>query len=70
MGWSYAEPITDGIVLEWKPRLDRRSVGRSPTRWSDDVRKVAGSGWRLRSENRAQWRVIGEAYVQQWTTIG
>uniref|UniRef100_A0A2H1V6N5 SFRICE_023897 n=1 Tax=Spodoptera frugiperda TaxID=7108 RepID=A0A2H1V6N5_SPOFR len=34
---------------------------------SDDIRKVAGSGWMRRAEDRAQWRAIGGAYVQQWT---
>ncbi|KAI8439878.1 hypothetical protein MSG28_001344 [Choristoneura fumiferana] len=34
------------------------------TRWSDDLRKVAGKSWMRVSEDRAQWRAIGEAYVQ------
>ena len=29
-------------VLEWQPRAGRRSVGRPPTRWTDDLVKVAG----------------------------
>ncbi|CAH0677679.1 unnamed protein product [Spodoptera exigua] len=57
-------------VLEWRPRLGKRSVGRPPARWTDDIRRVAGSGWMRRAEHRAQWRAIGEAYVQQWTTTG
>ncbi|CAG9132702.1 unnamed protein product [Plutella xylostella] len=32
-------------VLEWRPRVGKRRVGRPPTRWSDDLRKVAGSRW-------------------------
>ncbi|CAG9116832.1 unnamed protein product [Plutella xylostella] len=27
-------------VLEWRPRVGKRRVGRPPTRWSDDLRKV------------------------------
>ena len=57
-------------ALEWRPRLGKRSVGRPPTRWSDDLRRVAGSGWMRRAEDRAQWRTLGEAYVQQWTDTG
>ncbi|CAH2241629.1 jg24176 [Pararge aegeria aegeria] len=30
-------------VLEWRPRTGKRSVGRPPTRWTDDIRRVAGS---------------------------
>jgi hypothetical protein len=43
-------------VLEWRPRLGKRSVGRPQARWSDDL--------------RGTWREIGEAYVQQWTVVG
>ncbi|CAH1641526.1 unnamed protein product [Spodoptera littoralis] len=39
------------------------------TRCSDNIRKVAGSGWMRRAEDRAQWRAIGEAYVHQWTAV-
>lgn len=26
--------------------------------------------WTREAEDRPQWRVIGKAYAQQWTTIG
>ncbi|KAI8437485.1 hypothetical protein MSG28_011804 [Choristoneura fumiferana] len=49
--WQWAGHIarrTDGRwcqeVLEWRPRTGRRAVGRPPTRWSDDLVKIAGSG--------------------------
>ncbi|CAH2234472.1 jg1614 [Pararge aegeria aegeria] len=29
-------------VLEWRLRTGKRSVGRPPTRWTDDIRRVAG----------------------------
>ncbi|KAI8431986.1 hypothetical protein MSG28_004515 [Choristoneura fumiferana] len=48
-------------VLEWRPRIGKRSVGRPPTRWTDDLVKAAGS---------RNWRSVGEAYVQQWTSYG
>ncbi|KAI8440939.1 hypothetical protein MSG28_009236 [Choristoneura fumiferana] len=32
-------------VLEWRPRTGRRSVGRPPTRWTDDIVRVAGNRW-------------------------
>jgi hypothetical protein len=74
--WQWAGHIarrTDGRwggkVLEWRPRTGRRSVGRSPTRWSDDLVKVAGSRMRA-SQDRSSWRTLGEAYVLQWTSLG
>ncbi|CAG9118773.1 unnamed protein product [Plutella xylostella] len=53
-------------VLEWRPRTGKRSVGRPPARWTDDLRRVAGSGWMRKAEDRVLWRSLGEAYVQQW----
>ncbi|KAI8424514.1 hypothetical protein MSG28_002977 [Choristoneura fumiferana] len=37
-------------VLESRPRAGRRSVGRSPTRWTVDIVRVVG--------NRCQWRLL------------
>ncbi|CAG9109469.1 unnamed protein product [Plutella xylostella] len=48
----------------------KRSVGRPPARWTDDLRRVAGSGWMRKAEDRVLWRSLGEAYVQQWMIIG
>ncbi|CAG9116424.1 unnamed protein product [Plutella xylostella] len=56
--------------LEWRPRTGKRSVGRPPFRWTDDLRRVAGSGWMRKAEDRVLWRSLGEAYVQQWMIIG
>ncbi|CAH2230063.1 jg20272 [Pararge aegeria aegeria] len=51
--WKWARHIarrTDGRwgfkVLEWRPRTGKRSVGRPPTSWTDDVKRVAGSRWK------------------------
>lgn len=75
--WQWAGHIarrTDGRwgrrVLEWRIRTGRRSVGRPPTRWTDDLVKVAGSRWMRAAQDRMSWRSKGEAYVQQWTSSG
>ncbi|CAH2242902.1 jg14472 [Pararge aegeria aegeria] len=39
-------------VLEWQPRTGKRSVGRPPTRWIDDIKRVAGSRWIQAAQNR------------------
>uniref|UniRef100_A0A2H1W1B6 SFRICE_002489 n=1 Tax=Spodoptera frugiperda TaxID=7108 RepID=A0A2H1W1B6_SPOFR len=39
-------------VLEWRWRTGKRSVGRPPTRWTDDQVKVAGSRWMQAAFNR------------------
>jgi hypothetical protein len=46
------------------------SVGRPQARWSDDLRRTAGRSWMRVAEDRARWRDIGDAYVQQWTVVG
>ncbi|CAG9119525.1 unnamed protein product [Plutella xylostella] len=43
-------------VLEWSPRLGKRSVGRPPARWGDDLRKLAIYDWMRQAKDRIQWR--------------
>jgi hypothetical protein len=57
-------------VVEWRPRLGKRSVGRPQARWNDEWRITAGRSWMRVPEDRARWREVGEAYVQQWTVGG
>ena len=57
-------------VLEWRPRTGKRSVGRPPTRWTDDIKRVAGSRWAHAAQDRCVWKSLKKAYVQQWTSIG
>ena len=70
--WQWAGHIalrTDGRwgrkVLEWRPRTGKRSVGRPPARWADDLMKATGSRWMQAAYKRSYWKSIGEAYVQQ-----
>ncbi|CAH2266632.1 jg19819 [Pararge aegeria aegeria] len=56
-------------VLEWQPRTGKRSVGRPPTRWTDDIKRVAGSRWIQAAQNRGTWNSLQKTYVQQWTSI-
>ncbi|KAI8423169.1 hypothetical protein MSG28_014224 [Choristoneura fumiferana] len=57
-------------VLEWRPRTGRRSIGRPPTRWTDDIVRVAGNRRMQVASCRSLWRSKGEAFVQQWTSSG
>ncbi|CAH2239939.1 jg3370 [Pararge aegeria aegeria] len=34
-----------------QPRTVKRSVGRPPTRWTDDIKRVAGSRWIQEAQN-------------------
>ncbi|KAI8438044.1 hypothetical protein MSG28_010696 [Choristoneura fumiferana] len=49
---------------------DELSVSRPPTIWSDDLVKIAVSRWMRKAQDRSEWRALGEAYVQQWTSFG
>ncbi|CAH2268474.1 jg16904 [Pararge aegeria aegeria] len=60
----------DPKVLEWQPSTGKRSVGRPPTRWTDDIKRVAGSRWIQAAQNRGNWNSLQNTYVQQWTSIG
>ncbi|CAH2237929.1 jg18732 [Pararge aegeria aegeria] len=77
LNWQWAGHVcrrTDGHwgrrVLEWRPRIGKRIVGRPPARWTDDLKNVAGSGVMRKAEDRVWWRALGKAYVQQWTLVG
>ncbi|CAH2236891.1 jg20300 [Pararge aegeria aegeria] len=56
--------------LEWQPRTCKHSVGRPPMRWTDDIRRVAGSRWIQAAQNRGIWNCLQKTFVQQWTSIG
>jgi hypothetical protein len=57
-------------VLEPRPRLGKRSVGRPQARWSDDLRRTADRSWMRVAEDRVKWREVKEAYGQQWIVVG
>ncbi|CAH2267546.1 jg11835 [Pararge aegeria aegeria] len=39
-------------VLEWRPRTGKRSVSRPAMKWTDDIKRVAGSRWKKAAQNR------------------
>ncbi|CAH2230475.1 jg18578 [Pararge aegeria aegeria] len=48
-------------VLEWLSRIGKSSVGRPPTRWTDDIKRVAGSRWEPRkqaAQDRGFWNSL------------
>ncbi|CAH2242787.1 jg4421 [Pararge aegeria aegeria] len=57
-------------MLEWEPRTGKRSVGRPPTRWTDDIKRVAGRRWTQAARNCGISNSLQKTYVQQWTSIG
>ncbi|CAH2238963.1 jg19287 [Pararge aegeria aegeria] len=75
--WQWAGHIVrrkderwDPKVLEWQPRTGKRTVGRPPTRWTDDIKRVAGSRWIQATQNGGIWNSLQKTYVQQWMSIG
>ncbi|CAH2269561.1 jg8306 [Pararge aegeria aegeria] len=50
-------------VLEWQPRTGKRSVGRPPTRWTDDIKRVAGSAHTCRALRRSLPRPLSTCAV-------
>lgn len=51
------------------PCTGRRIVGRPPTRWSDDVVRVARNHWMQAAQDRLLWEALRDAYFQQWTSF-
>ncbi|CAG9120224.1 unnamed protein product [Plutella xylostella] len=57
-------------VLEWRPRVGKRRVGRPPTRWSDDLRKVAGRRWmQMADDSQGQTILEGLESFQHQTCL-
>lgn len=57
-------------LIHWRPRQNKRSVGRPQQRWIDDIKKKAGTKWHQVAQNRKEWQRKGETYVQEWTEKG
>jgi hypothetical protein len=56
-------------VLDWRPRLGKRSVGRHQAKWSDVLRRTARRCWMRVAEDRAKLEMhILYAYVL-WTIV-
>lgn len=53
------------IITEWYPRESRRSRGRQPKRWEDDLKQVAGPEWLRTAKDRNKWKSLEEAFVER-----
>ncbi|CAH2100226.1 unnamed protein product [Euphydryas editha] len=51
-------------VTRWKGPSGKRHRGRPLTRWTDDITKVAGSGWLQSAQNRESWNSLEEAFTR------
>ncbi|MHB9323508.1 hypothetical protein ACW0TE_00840 [Fusobacterium polymorphum] len=50
----------------WVPSEGKRGRGRPKCRWVDDITKYTRD-WVEKAGDRAEWRSMREAFVQQWT---
>ncbi|KAH1028637.1 hypothetical protein HUJ05_001974 [Dendroctonus ponderosae] len=46
-----------------RPREDRRSQGRLPSPWANDIRLIEHN-WMQLAQQRSSWRRMEEAYIQ------
>jgi hypothetical protein len=51
---------------EWQPRKGKRSRGRPPTRWRDDITRTGGTTWMRTARDRKSWKALSEGYILQW----
>lgn len=54
-------------IQQWRPWMGKRTRGRPQMRWGDDIKKIGGTHWKRKAQNRNDWKILGEAYVQNWT---
>ncbi len=57
-------------VTEWQPMNGRRNQGRQRVRWRDEISAFAGPSWSSLPSDRERWRMLGKAFVLQWTSNG
>ena len=57
-------------VTDWNIINTIRPRGRPMTRWRDDIRKFVGQNWKQKTNDRNEWKSLGEAYVLQWNDTG
>ncbi|CAH2217069.1 jg13069 [Pararge aegeria aegeria] len=67
--WRWAGHIarsTDGRwgskVLEWRSGKGKCSVDQPTTRWTDDIKRVAGSRWKQAAQDRGFWNSLQKTY--------
>jgi len=51
LSWTW----TQGIV-QWRPRLRKKSAGRPQKCWLDDIREKAGGNWNQTAQNMNEVR--------------
>ncbi len=57
-------------VTEWQPRNGRRNQGRQRVSWRNEIRAFAGPSWSSLTSVRERWRMLGKAFVLEWTGNG
>ncbi|KAL0810833.1 hypothetical protein ABMA28_010143 [Loxostege sticticalis] len=57
-------------VVEWRPWGEKRPVGRPQMRWSDDIKREAGSMWIQVAQDRRDWHKRKEAYTKKMVEEG
>src|ERR1700761_1162277 len=56
-------------IMNWRPPTTRPG-GRPPKRWTNGIKRVAGTNWQQVAMDRSKWKEKEEAYIQQWIRIG
>jgi hypothetical protein len=57
-------------ILEWYPRGCERKQVIPSGRWADELIRMCGVKWMQISQDRQEWKRIGEAFIQQWMVNG
>ncbi|XP_024875701.1 uncharacterized protein LOC112457062 [Temnothorax curvispinosus] len=58
------------ILMQWRLRESKRSIGRPQTRWRNDIQRHAGKRWMQTAQEKKTWKEMEETYVQEWMKTG
>ncbi|GBP70624.1 Craniofacial development protein 2 [Eumeta japonica] len=74
--WKWAGHIARLTDQRWTSRVTRwtgppgkRRPGRPLSRWEDDIKRTAGTNWRLVAQDRDKWKSLEEACTQKGSFV-
>lgn len=53
--------------IEWITGEGKRNRGRQTVRWGNEIKKFPGIKWNQLTQDWTNWKLLGEAFVLQWT---
>lgn len=57
-------------VVQWWLMEHKRSTGRAPKLWLDDIMMKVGHNWHQLAQDRGLWKTEEVSFVKEWAQTG